>query len=190
MVECNREEQTVTQATYLIGGAAEASGVSIKAIRYYEEIGLIPKAPRRTNVPHGNGHRVFSNADIGRLRFIHHARLLGLSLAEVRELIAVAEEQGCIENKPEYREIFARHLNAINERIDHLFQLRNTIEEFMAGEPSSDSGACTWETCGCMVMTDMPESLSAAPDKASKDGPDGRIGTEKLDAGNERMGAQ
>ena len=156
----------VTQATYLIGGAAEASGVSIKAIRYYEEIGLIPKVLRRTNVPHGNGHRVFSVSDVGRLKFIHHARLLGLSLAEVRELITVAEEKGCPENKPEYREVFKRHLNAINERIDHLLQLRKTIEEFMAGEPSSDSRACTWETCDCMEPADMPESSSAAPDKA------------------------
>jgi MerR family gold-responsive transcriptional activator of gol and ges genes len=166
MVECNREEQTVSQATYLIGRAAEASGVSIKAIRYYEEIGLIPKALRRTNGPHGNGHRVFSVADVGRLKFIRHARFLGLSLAEVRELIAVAEEQGCPESKLEYRAVFKRHLNAINERIDHLLQLRTTIEEFMAGEPSSDSRACTWETCDCMEPADMPESSSAAPDKA------------------------
>ena len=171
----------MTQATFLIGGAAEASGVSIKAIRYYEEIGLIPKVPRRGNVPHGNGHRVFSVSDVGRLRFIHHARLLGLSLAEVRELLAVAEEQGCPENKPEYREVFARHLNAINERIDHLLQLRNTIEEFMAGEPSSGSRACTWETCGCME----PAGFRKTP----ATGTDGRIEADQFDAGNAKIGA-
>ena len=174
-------EQTVTQATYLIGGAVEASGVSIKAIRYYEEIGLIPKVPRRNNVPHGNGHRVFSVSDVGRLKFIHHARLLGLSLAEVRGLLTVAEEQGCPESKPEYREVFARHPNAINERIDHLRQLRNTIEDFMAGEPSSGSGACTWGTRGCME----PAGFRKTP----ATGPGGRIEADQFDAGNAKIGA-
>ena len=145
LAEGNGGEQTVTQATYLIGGAAEASGVTIKAIRYYEEIGLIPKVPRRNNVPHGNGHRVFSVSDVGRLKFIHHAR----------------------------------HLNAINERIDHLRQLRNTIEDFMAGEPSSGSGACTWGTRGCME----PAGFRKTP----ATGPGGRIEADQFDTGNARM---
>lgn len=141
------------QAIVSIGEAAQASGTSIKAIRYYEEIGLIPKAARRSNAAHGHGHRVFSAADIGRLRFIHHARLLGLTLAEVRELIAIAEQHGCPGNKPEYRDVFARHLGAINERIDHLLQLRTTIEDLLRSNPSPGSPACTWESCGCMASS-------------------------------------
>lgn len=149
--------------SYSIREAAEASGVSIKAIRYYEEIGLIPKAARRRNGAHGSGHRVFSGSDLGRLKFIHHARLLGLSLAEVRELIAIAEEHGCPGNRREYRDVFVRHLRTINERIDHLVQLRTTMEEFMSTDPTVASGACTWETCGCMEPIEAPKTPGGAP---------------------------
>lgn len=176
MQDRNDEVPTVEQATYSIGEAAEASGVSIKAIRYYEEIRLIPKVDRRANGPHGSGHRVFSVSDVGRLKFIHHVRLLGLSLAEVRELIAIAEEHGCPGNRPEYRDVFARYLRTINERIDHLLQLRTTIEELMSADPSAGSRACTWETCGCMEPSEAPKTSSAAPDEACDDRSDTKPG--------------
>lgn len=137
--------------SFSIGEAAAASGVSIKAIRYYEQIGLIPKAPRRANTAHGNGHRVFSARDVGRLKFIHHARLLGLALAEIRQLVALAEDSGCPGHHPEYQAVFARHLDAITRRIDQLAQLRRTIETFMQTDPAPSPRHCTWEACDCLA---------------------------------------
>lgn len=133
---------------YSIGEAAQVSGISIKAIRYYEEIGLIPRMRRRANGGRGAGHRTFTATDIGRLRFIHHARSLGLGLAEVRELVTIAEEQGCPGSRPEYRVILSRHLETINERIEHLRDLRDTLKGLMETE-RTDRG-CRWETCECM----------------------------------------
>ena len=52
-----------------IGAAAERSGVPAKTIRYYEEIGLIPKAGRTEGC-----YRDYSDKDVETLKFIHRAR--------------------------------------------------------------------------------------------------------------------
>ena len=74
---------------FTIGEAARASGLTAKTIRYYEQVGLIPKARRRNSgsAPHTGGDRIYSEADIGRLSFVRHARLVDLSLADIRELL-------------------------------------------------------------------------------------------------------
>jgi len=73
-----------------IGDAAEATGLSVKTIRYYEQIGLIPKAARTNGGSHTGGHRIYREPDLGRLRFIHHARLFGLGLADIRGVMLIA----------------------------------------------------------------------------------------------------
>jgi MerR family copper efflux transcriptional regulator len=65
------------QTGFSIGEAATAYGLGVKTIRYYEQIGLIPKAARTNVGLHTGGHRLYGEADIGWLRFIWHARLLG-----------------------------------------------------------------------------------------------------------------
>jgi MerR family copper efflux transcriptional regulator len=67
-----------------IGQASRASGVSAKMIRYYESIGLIPKAGRTEA-----GYRVYSDADANILRFIHRARQFGMPVDRIRRLVSL-----------------------------------------------------------------------------------------------------
>ena len=67
-----------------IGEASAASGVSAKMIRHYESIGLIPAAGRTEA-----GYRIYGEADIRTLRFVRHARDLGLPLDEIGEMLSL-----------------------------------------------------------------------------------------------------
>jgi MerR family copper efflux transcriptional regulator len=66
-----------------IGVLAEEAGLSTKAIRYYEDIGVLPEPPRTPA-----GYREYPPAAIDRLRFIRAAQAIGLTLGEIREILA------------------------------------------------------------------------------------------------------
>jgi MerR family copper efflux transcriptional regulator len=65
-----------------IGQAAQRTGLSAKAIRYYEDIGLVIP-PRQA----GNSYRHYRQTDLDELGFLQHARAVGFSLDECRTLL-------------------------------------------------------------------------------------------------------
>src|SRR5258708_5880364 len=70
-----------------IGELAARFALNPKTIRYYEEIGLLPKAGRSES-----GYRLYGKPDGERLGFIRRAKTLGLSLDEIRALLSAQEE--------------------------------------------------------------------------------------------------
>lgn len=72
--------------TLRIGELAERVGVSAKAIRYYEQVGLLPE-PERSSA----GYRLYQAADAERLRFIRRARQVEFSLGEIKEILALRD---------------------------------------------------------------------------------------------------
>jgi DNA-binding transcriptional MerR regulator len=68
----------------LIGEMAKRCGVSRKALRLYEEAGILP-APGRTEA----GYRVYGPETLTLLAFITHSRHLGLSLNEIKEIVQI-----------------------------------------------------------------------------------------------------
>jgi MerR family mercuric resistance operon transcriptional regulator len=66
-----------------IGELAEAAGVNVETVRYYERRGLLPEPPRTAS-----GYRRYDDDALWRLEFVGRAKQLGFTLAEIRELLA------------------------------------------------------------------------------------------------------
>src|SRR5262249_147167 len=81
--------KTMSQKRLTIGALAKAAAANIGPIRYCGGIGLLPRAVR----PGGN-YRTYGPRDLARLGFVRRARDLGFSIATVRELLRLADEQG------------------------------------------------------------------------------------------------
>jgi DNA-binding transcriptional MerR regulator len=111
-----------------IGEVCAQTGLSARTVRYYEELGLLPGVRRRAG-----GRRVYGPDELERLRFIQRLQLLGLSLAEIRELNAVHGLGGSTAGMLErLDQLLARRLGDLDARIAELRGLRDEIEKYRA----------------------------------------------------------
>ncbi|TNE56971.1 MAG: MerR family transcriptional regulator [Alphaproteobacteria bacterium] len=108
------------EGQFTIGPLAEASGVKVQTVRYYEQIGLMP-APHRSE---GN-QRLYSQPHVDRLAFIRHARDLGFSLNDVRELLELQDKPDL--SCGEADQIASQHLNEIERKIMRLQALKTEL---------------------------------------------------------------
>lgn len=104
-----------------IGEVANRSGVTVKTIRYYEEIGVLDE-PRRSE----SKYRDYEPNVIERLRFIRASQAFGLSLGEIREIVGYRDrgEVPCAH----VLDLLRRHSRDIDERIIELQQARSVLE--------------------------------------------------------------
>lgn len=115
-----------------IGTVAKVSGVPIKTIRYYEELGLL-KASSRTE----GGFRLFDEDVFSRLHFIKRAQSLGLSLSEIKDFLEIHDqgELPCDRIKISLQE----KLQAIEEKIQELIQFKQELEQILSAWKVADS---------------------------------------------------
>jgi DNA-binding transcriptional MerR regulator len=107
---------------------SEATGLSARTIRYYEEQGLLPGVRRRAG-----GRRVYGGNELERLAFIGRLKAMGLSLAEIRELNAVYAIAGSTRAMLVHLEdLLERHKGDLEGRIVELTMLRDQIEKYRA----------------------------------------------------------
>jgi DNA-binding transcriptional MerR regulator len=108
-----------------IGELANATGIKVVTIRYYEQIGVLP-APRRTAA----NYRTYSQEHASRLRFIRRCRELGFSLDQVRDLFRLSAES--VPSCAEVCRIARRHLQAIEEKLADLNHLASELRRISA----------------------------------------------------------
>ena len=108
-----------------IGKIARAAGTGVETIRFYERSGLLPK-PTRTR----SGYRQYSPEAVLWLRFIRHAKALGFSLDEIKELLALRVMRG--KSCGEVRERAQRKIDEIDHRITALAHMKHVLEQLSA----------------------------------------------------------
>jgi DNA-binding transcriptional MerR regulator len=102
--------------TLRIGEVAGRSGVTPRTIRYYEELGLLPRGERE----HGK-HRVYSETDVDRLRELTRLRdLLGLSLDELRAMIVAEDVRAELRQRFHETESREERRRLLDEALPHL----------------------------------------------------------------------
>ena len=138
---------------FTIGKLAQATGVSAKTIRYYEQIGLLPSPERGES-----GYRLYSERDLRRLGLIRRARQLDMSLPEVREPVERASRGTCEDFQGRFLAMVRGKLDDVAVRIVDLERLRLDLWHLEAdlsdasNELNSDCTMldCSPETCACL----------------------------------------
>ncbi len=118
-----------------IGKAAKRSGVPAKTIRYYEEIGLIPKAARTEG-----GYRHYSEQDVQMLRFIHRSRALGFPVKDVAELLALWRDRS--RSSAQVKELALHRIADIDTKIAELRSIRHTLTDLATRCHGDDRPDC------------------------------------------------
>ena len=128
-----------------IGAVAKRVGFAVSALRYYEEVGLIPPALRRDS-----GHRVYPESVLDVLTLVRHCRDLGFSIDAIRELLALSNngERDCVEA----RAIAQANLAAVRVKMGELRRLEKSLSRFVM--------ACTERCAGgpapdCTILSDL-----------------------------------
>ena len=118
-----------------ISESSRGSGVSAKAIRYYESINLITPARRA-----GNGYRDFNGDDVHMLRFVARARGLGFSVLEVADLLALYKDKG--RASAQVRGLAEKAISRMGEKITELQSISMVLSDLVARCQGNDRPDC------------------------------------------------
>ncbi|CAD5948637.1 Mercuric resistance operon regulatory protein [Planktothrix tepida] len=115
----------ITEERLKIGDVATRSGLSVKTVRYYEEIGLLAPTVERSD----SGYRLFDPSVVNRLAFVKRAQSLGLSLSEIREILNISDrgELPC----EEVKQHLAMKVEEINHQITALEILKSELQQLL-----------------------------------------------------------
>jgi DNA-binding transcriptional MerR regulator len=131
--------------TLTIGVLADRTGSSVPTVRYYEEIGLLPKAQRGRG-----GQRLYDERDLKRLTFVRRCRDFDLPIEKIRELLSLIDnpEQDC----SKARDVAELQLTYVRKKLAELRALESGLSRFAAacaercaGGPASD----------CVILEDL-----------------------------------
>ncbi|MCC3770638.1 heavy metal-responsive transcriptional regulator [Streptomyces sp. UNOC14_S4] len=128
-----------------IGELASAGGLSTKAIRFYEQAGLLAPPPRTSG-----GYREYPPQAATRLAFIRDAQSAGLTLAEIRGVLALRDsgEAPCAH----VGDLIEQHLADIEQRLAELRKTRTALRDLARRAADTDPSTCT-DADICSILT-------------------------------------
>lgn len=125
------------------------TGITRKALRLYESMGLVEPAARSPA-----GYRLYDDEALRRIEVVRRSKLLGLSLAEAKELLHVAE--GCCgENHPQLAALVQGKLAETEQRIAELQSLRGTLRSVLERLSARSDGGHRCDEALCMCAGDL-----------------------------------
>lgn len=118
-----------------IGQLARQTGVSAKAIRYYEEIGVLPEPERAAN-----GYRSYDPTTADRIAFIQDAQTAGLSLLDIQMILELRDrgESTC----GHVLSTLEMHLADVDRQMSDLNRTRARLTEIIDRARSLDPADC------------------------------------------------
>jgi MerR family Zn(II)-responsive transcriptional regulator of zntA len=127
-----------------VADVGRRTGLTRKALRLYESMGLLEPAERTES-----GYRLYDQEALRRIELINRAKVLGLTLAETKEFLHVAE--GCCgEHHPELATLVERKLDETERRITELATLRETLHAVLDRlESNKGVHRCEEALCTC-----------------------------------------
>jgi len=134
---------TMTLPRWKVGELASRTGMSVRALHHYDEIGLLSPSLRTPS-----GHRLYQQADVARLQQIQSLRLMGIPLEEVKQLLDGAAMSP--------REVIDLHLARLHEQI----ALQNRLAErlrALASHLDMVEGASIDDLCQIIQVTTAME---------------------------------
>lgn len=134
-----------------IGTLADLAGTTAPTVRYYESVGLLPRADRQDG-----GQRRYGPSDVQRLQFIRRCRDFGFSIEQVRELVSLVEDdRRCCTDA---REIARAHLVDVQARLTELRALEAEIASFISRCDESCAGG---PGPACVPLTELTRPAAA-----------------------------
>lgn len=128
---------TVKEQDYKISDVSKETGLSADTLRYYEKAGLLKNINRAPS-----GVRLYSNADLSRLRFIQRAKTMNFTLDEISKLLQMRENPA--RAKKNVRQLTQNKLDEVEQHLKILGTLRNELTLLV--------NLCTGSDDGCPII--------------------------------------
>ena len=121
-----------------IARLAEAGGVGVETVRFYQRRGLLETPARPDTGGSGGGVRRYGEADVRRLRFIRQAQAAGFTLEQIGELLTLDAGQ----DRARARGLAERRIAALDEKIAALEAARASLRRLARACAASETGPC------------------------------------------------
>lgn len=131
-----------------IGEVARRAGLRTSALRYYEEVGVLPPAARL------GGQRRYDETVLPRLAVVRLAQEVGFSVAEIRSLVEGFESTGVAVDR--WRELASRKLDETDALITRAERMKLVLEESLR--------------CGCLTLDACALVLAARNEERGSPG--------------------